>query len=104
MRSGISLGKARGNNFDIYVIGHAAHFPFPTTRQWSICLRSCASTLLVSQEYGPYNPVADAGSRGKSAELTALMAHLGLVPEYVDVEYGYALSPARPLDFTQVKA
>ena len=44
-----------------------------------------ADTLLVAQEYGPYNPIADAGSRGKAEELDSLMAHMGLVPNRVTV-------------------
>ena len=44
-----------------------------------------AHTLLVSHEYGPYNPIADAGSRGKGAELESLMKHMGLHADYVTV-------------------
>jgi len=44
-----------------------------------------ARTLLVSQEYGPYNPIADAGSRGKGAALESLMRHMGLNAKYVKV-------------------
>ena len=44
-----------------------------------------ASTLQVSHEYGPYNPIADAGSRGKGEALESLMKHMGLNAEYVDV-------------------
>ena len=43
-----------------------------------------ADTLLVSQEYGPYNPIADAGSRGKGAALESLMEHMGLRADYID--------------------
>ena len=44
-----------------------------------------AHTLLVSHEYGPYNPIADAGSRGKGAALESLMKHMGLHADYVTV-------------------
>ena len=47
--------------------------------------RLVAHTLQVSHEYGPYNPIADAGSRGKGAALESLMRHMGLNAEYVDV-------------------
>lgn len=41
-----------------------------------------SDTLLVAQEYGPYNPIADAGSRGKGAALESLMGHMGLRASY----------------------
>ena len=44
-----------------------------------------AHTLLVSHEYGPYNPIADAGSRGKGAALESLMKHMGLHADYITV-------------------
>ena len=44
-----------------------------------------ANTLQVSHEYGPYNPIADAGSRGKGEALESLMRHMGLHADYVDV-------------------
>ena len=39
----------------------------------------------VGQEYGPFNPICDAGSRGKIAEMEAIMANLNLDLDYVDV-------------------
>ena len=47
--------------------------------------KQVASTLQVSHEYGPYNPIADAGSRGKGEALESLMRHMGLNADYVDV-------------------
>eukprot|EP00964_Phaeocystis_antarctica_P021815 scaffold12112_cov95-Phaeocystis_antarctica.AAC.1 len=39
----------------------------------------------VGHEYGPFNPICDAGSRGKTAEMEAIMANLDLNLNYVDV-------------------
>ena len=39
----------------------------------------------VGHEYGPFNPVADAGSRGKLEELEAIMANLNLAAVYITV-------------------
>ena len=47
--------------------------------------KQVAHTLQVSHEYGPYNPIADAGSRGKGEALESLMKHMGMHADYVDV-------------------
>ncbi len=47
--------------------------------------RILAPTLFVSHENGPYNPIADAASRTKTAELNALMQHMGLKAQMVNV-------------------
>ena len=36
-------------------------------------------------EYGPFNPVCDAGSRGKIDEMEAIMTNLGMGTDYVEV-------------------
>ena len=39
----------------------------------------------VGHEYGPFNPICDAGSRGKTAEMEAIMENLDLNLAYVNV-------------------
>jgi hypothetical protein len=39
----------------------------------------------VGHEFGPFNPICDAGSRGKLKEMEAIMSNLNLTLDYVDV-------------------
>jgi hypothetical protein len=49
----------------------------------------------VGHEYGPFNPICDAGSRGKTAEMEAIMANLDLQLEYADVPAAAGTAPRR---------
>ena len=39
----------------------------------------------MGHEYGPFNPICDAGSRGKMREMEAIINNLNLTLEHVDV-------------------
>ena len=43
------------------------------------------SDLFVEHLYGPFNPVADAGSRNKPDQVAALLRHMGLAVQYMAV-------------------
>ena len=48
-------------------------------------VRDLELNLQVGHEYGPFNPICDAGSRGKMREMEAIINNLNLTLEHVDV-------------------